>query len=243
MTETEDVLINAPMRPGFERVLTTEALELVAKLHRQFEPRRQELLAKRVARAKRLDAGERPDFLAETKHVREGNWTIAPLPADLQCRRVEITGPVERKMVINALNSGADAYMTDFEDSNTPNWDNQITGQINLMQAIRRNISLQQGAKKLYAERQGCSPDRASARLAPRREARAGRWPARVRRHFRLRALHVSQREGADRARQLARTFTCRSWSRTSRRDSGTTSSSPRKRNSAFRKERSRRRC
>ena len=110
-------------------------------------------MAKRVERAKRLDAGERPNFLAETKHVREGNWTIAPLPADLQCRRVEITGPVERKMVINALNSGADAYMADFEDSNTPNWDNQITGQINLMQAIRRNISLQQGAQELFAER------------------------------------------------------------------------------------------
>ena len=147
MIETEDVSIDAPMRPGFERVLTTEALELVAKLHRQFESRRQELLAKRVARAKRLDAGERPNFLAETQHVREGNWTIAPLPADLQCRRVEITGPVERKMIINALNSGADAYMADFEDSHTPNWDNQITGQINLMQAIRRNISLQQGDK------------------------------------------------------------------------------------------------
>jgi len=147
MIETEDVSIDAPMRPGFERVLTTEALELVAKLHRQFESRRQELLAKRVARATRLDAGERPNFLAETKHVREGNWTIAPLPADLQCRRVEITGPVERKMIINALNSGADAYMADFEDSHTPNWDNQITGQINLMQAIRRNISLQQGDK------------------------------------------------------------------------------------------------
>ena len=147
MIETEDVSIDAAMRPGFERVLTTEALELVAKLHRQFESRRQELLAKRVARAKRLDAGDRPNFLAETQHVREGNWTIAPLPADLQCRRVEITGPVERKMIINALNSGADAYMADFEDSHTPNWDNQITGQINLMQAIRRNISLQQGDK------------------------------------------------------------------------------------------------
>ena len=150
MTETEDVLINAPMRPGFERVLTSEALDLVAKLHRQFEARRQELLAKRVERVKQLDAGERPDFLAETSHIRESKWTIAPLPADLECRRVEITGPVDRKMVINALNSGADAYMTDFEDSNTPNWDNQITGHINLMQAIRRNISLQQGAK-IYA--------------------------------------------------------------------------------------------
>ncbi len=147
MTKGEGVSINAPMQPGFDRILTAEALALVAKLHRQFEPRRQELLAKRVERAKRLDAGERPDFLAETKHIREGKWTIAPLPADLECRRVEITGPVDRKMVINALNSGADAYMTDFEDSNTPNWDNQITGHINLMQAIRRNITLQQGAK------------------------------------------------------------------------------------------------
>ncbi len=147
MTETEDISITAPMRPGFERVLTSEALELVAQLHRQFEPRRQELLAKRAERARRLDGGERPHFLAETRHVRQGAWTIAPLPADLQCRRVEITGPVERKMVINALNSGADAYMTDFEDSNSPNWDNQITGQINLMQAIRRDISLQQGGK------------------------------------------------------------------------------------------------
>ena len=147
MTKGEGVFVNAPMQPGFDAILTTDALALVAKLHRQFEPRRLKLLAKRVERAKRLDAGERPDFLAETKHVREGNWTIAPLPADLQCRRVEITGPVERKMVINALNSGADAYMTDFEDSNAPNWDNQITGHINLMQAIRRSISMQQGAK------------------------------------------------------------------------------------------------
>ena len=147
MTRGEGVSINAPMHAGYERILTSEALALIAKLHRQFEPRRRELLAKRAERAKRLDAGERPDFLAETKHVREGNWTIAPLPADLQCRRVEITGPVERKMVINALNSGADAYMTDFEDSNTPNWSNQITGQINLIDAIRRKISLQQDGK------------------------------------------------------------------------------------------------
>ncbi|MBA3252806.1 MAG: malate synthase A, partial [Burkholderiaceae bacterium] len=147
MTKGEGVSINAPMQPGFDRILSAEALALVAKLHRQFEVRRQELLAKRVERAQRLDAGERPDFLAETKHVREGAWTIAPLPADLQRRRVEITGPVERKMVINALNSGADAYMTDFEDSHSPNWDNQITGQINLMDAIRRKISLQQGGK------------------------------------------------------------------------------------------------
>ena len=147
MTKGEGVSINAPMQPGFDRILTAEALALVAKLHRQFEPRRQELLAMRAVRSKRLDAGERPDFPAETKHIRDADWKIAPLPADLECRRVEITGPVERKMVINALNSGADAYMTDFEDSNTPNWENQISGHINLIEAIRRNISLQQGAK------------------------------------------------------------------------------------------------
>ena len=152
MTESAGVSINAPMQPGFEHVLSTEALALVAKLHRAFEPRRQELLAKRAARAKRLDAGERPDFLADTKHVREGNWTIAPLPADLQCRRVEITGPVERKMVINALNSGADSYMTDFEDSNAPNWDNQITGQLNSDASYSTHHLVAAGRKDVCAE-------------------------------------------------------------------------------------------
>jgi malate synthase len=143
----QGVQITAPVKPEYERVLVPEALALVAKLHRAFETRRRELLAARVDRAKRLDAGERPDFLAQTRNVRESDWTIAPVPADLQRRRVEITGPVERKMIINALNSGADAYMTDFEDSNSPNWDNQITGQVNLIDAIRRAISLEQGGK------------------------------------------------------------------------------------------------
>ena len=133
--------INAPILPGFETILTPEALALVAKLHRAFEPRRKELLAARVERAKRLDAGERPDFLAETKHIRDGDWKIAPLPKALECRRVEITGPVEAKMVINAFNSGADSYMTDFEDSNSPKWANQIQGQINLYKAIRRTLA------------------------------------------------------------------------------------------------------
>ena len=139
--------INAPMRPGFEAVLSLPALELVAKLHRAFEPRRQQLLAARVERSKRLDAGERPDFLAETKAIREGDWKVAPVPSALQCRRVEITGPVEAKMVINAFNSGADSYMTDFEDSNSPLWTNQIQGQINLSQAIRRTLTLESNGK------------------------------------------------------------------------------------------------
>ena len=139
--------ITAEIKAGYEQILTPEALALVAKLTRAFEPRRQQLLAARVERAKRLDAGERPDFLPETAHIRAGDWTIAPIPKALECRRVEITGPVERKMVINAFNSGADSYMTDFEDSNTPNWDNQITGQINMRDAVRRTISLEQNGK------------------------------------------------------------------------------------------------
>ncbi len=147
LTLPQGMQINAPLLPGFETVLTLPALELVAKLHRAFEPRRQELLAARVERAKRLDAGERPDFLAETKHIREGDWKVAPIPSALQCRRVEITGPVDAKMVINALNSGADSYMTDFEDSNSPLWANQIQGQINLGQAIRRTLRLEQNGK------------------------------------------------------------------------------------------------
>jgi len=141
------VTLTAPLQPGFDRILTPQALAFVAKLHRAFEPRRQQLLAARAARTKRLDAGEKPDFLPETRAVREGDWTIAPLPTALQRRRVEITGPVDRKMIINAFNSGADSYMADFEDANTPNWDNQIQGQINLFEAIRRTIRLETGGK------------------------------------------------------------------------------------------------
>jgi malate synthase len=144
----QGVQVNAPITPEFAQILTPEALALAARLHREFGPRRQELLARRVERQKELDAGRRPDFLAETRHIRDGNWSIAPLPKDLECRRVEITGPVERKMIINALNSGADAYMTDFEDSNSPNWFNQIQGQINVRDAIRRKISFEQGGKQ-----------------------------------------------------------------------------------------------
>ena len=143
----QGVQINAPILPGFETILTAPALELVAKLHRAFEPRRQELLAARAERAKKLDAGEKLDFLAETKHIRDGDWKIAPIPKALQLRRVEITGPVDAKMVINAFNSGADSYMTDFEDANSPSWENQVQGQINLVKAIRRELTLEQKGK------------------------------------------------------------------------------------------------
>lgn len=143
----QGVQINAPILPGFETILTVPALELVAKLHRAFEARRHELLGARAERAKKLDAGEKLDFLAETKHIRDGNWKIAPIPKPLQLRRVEITGPVDAKMVINAFNSGADSYMTDFEDSNSPSWANQIQGQVNLVKAIRRELTLEQKGK------------------------------------------------------------------------------------------------
>ncbi|MDB5814405.1 MAG: malate synthase [Rhodocyclales bacterium] len=128
------------------RVLTPDTLALVAKLHRAFEPDRQALLSERLQRQEVLDSGRLPSFLSEAAS-REASWKIAPLPQALHCRRVEITGPVERKMIINALNSGADSYMADFEDSNTPNWVNQIHGQINLMDAVRGTISLEQNGK------------------------------------------------------------------------------------------------
>ena len=110
-------------------VLTPEALEFVLALHEKFDARRKELLEARQARQKCLDEGEKLDFLSETKDIREGDWTIAPLPADLQDRRVEITGPVDRKMVINALNSGAKMFMACFEDASAPTWENMIGGQ------------------------------------------------------------------------------------------------------------------
>ena len=124
-----------------DEILTPEALNFIVDLERRFGPRRRELLAARVERQKKFDAGARPDFLPETAEIRKANWTVAPLPADLLDRRVEITGPVDRKMVINALNSGASVYMADFEDANTPTWSNLIEGHLNLRDAVRRTIT------------------------------------------------------------------------------------------------------
>src|SRR5205085_3114838 len=118
-----------------------EAVAFAARLQRAFGARRSELLARRATRQQEFDAGKLPDFLAETRSVREANWRVAPIPADIQDRRVEITGPVDRKMIINALNSGAKVFMADFEDSTTPTWTNLIDGQINLRDAVRRTIT------------------------------------------------------------------------------------------------------
>jgi malate synthase len=140
------VEINAPEHVGWEKVLTPEALRFVVGLQRAFNARRVELLAARVERQTRLDAGQKPDFLASTREIREKDWRVAAIPADLVDRRVEITGPVERKMIINALNSGAKVFMADFEDSNTPTWANQIDGQINLADAVRGTITYSDAA-------------------------------------------------------------------------------------------------
>jgi malate synthase len=124
----------------FASILTNEALSFVGDLVKQFAARRDELLARRVERQKQLDAGVMPDFLPETAHIRQGHWQVGPTPADLQDRRVEITGPVERKMVINALNSGAKVFMADFEDAQSPTWEGLMEGQINLIDAVKRTI-------------------------------------------------------------------------------------------------------
>jgi len=129
------------MTPVYEEILTLQALAFVAKLARKFEGRRRELLAARRVRQAEFHAGKLPDFLPDTRVVRESDWTVAPVPRDLQDRRVEITGPTDRKMVINALNSGASVFMADFEDANAPTWDNMIAGQINLRDAVSRTIS------------------------------------------------------------------------------------------------------
>jgi malate synthase len=135
----------------FDRILTTQAVEFVAHLARMFERRRRELMKARAARQSELDHGKQLDFLPATSGIRASEWSVAPVPADLQDRRVEITGPAERKMIINALNSGASAFMADFEDSSTPTWDNMIHGQINLRDAVHRTISFTTSEGRRYA--------------------------------------------------------------------------------------------
>ena len=143
-----DIDVRGEVRPEWDAILSDEALGFVALLHKEFNDRRLELLAAREERKARLDAGELPDFLPETQEIRESEWTVAPIPDDLRDRRVEITGPVDRKMIINALNSGANVFMADFEDANSPTWENCIQGQLNLIDAVRRTISLDTGAKQ-----------------------------------------------------------------------------------------------
>jgi malate synthase len=145
------ITIHGTMTPEFEQILTPEAMDFIALLARTFEPQRQALLLKRVQRQAELDAGKMPDFLAETESIRnDSSWRIAPIPAELEDRRVEITGPVDRKMIINALNSGARVFLADFEDAHSPTWVGTIQGQINLYDAIRRTIAFTSSEGKKY---------------------------------------------------------------------------------------------
>jgi malate synthase len=148
--EPEGIVIHGPMTPEYAEILTDDALSFLAQLHRSFDARRRDLLAARAVRQKEIDRGTLPDFLPETRAIREADWRVAPVPADLQDRRVEITGPTDRKMVINALNSGANVFMADFEDSSTPTWDNLIQGQLNMRDAVRGTISFVSPEGKSY---------------------------------------------------------------------------------------------
>jgi malate synthase len=148
-TETSSgVEVRGPVEGRAAEILTPEALAFVAELERRFGGDRERLLAARVERQGELDAGKLPDFLEETRELRESDWQVAPVPAELQDRRVEITGPVDRKMVINALNSGARVFMADFEDANSPTWQNNLEGQVNLVDANAGTISLDTGEKR-----------------------------------------------------------------------------------------------
>ena len=150
-TLPDGIEIRGVVNDEFGRSLSPDALRFIIKLQREFNPTREKLLARRVERQKEIDAGTMPDFLASTKHIRDGDWKVAPVPADLQDRRTEITGPVDRKMIINALNSGAKVFMADFEDANSPTWNNNLNGQINLRDAVHRTIDFVSPEGKKYA--------------------------------------------------------------------------------------------
>ncbi|HYW86245.1 MAG TPA: malate synthase A, partial [Chloroflexota bacterium] len=148
---TAGVELRGPAVARSEEVLTPAALEFVARLQREFSSTREKLLQARAERQQRFDAGELPDFLSDTRHIREADWRVAAVTTpDLQKRWVELTGPTERKMLINALNSGADVYMADFEDANTPTWQNMIEGQVNLIDALERTISFENPDGRTY---------------------------------------------------------------------------------------------
>jgi malate synthase len=150
LADRQRLTLTLPTPAGTEAILADEALDFIADLAARFEPERQRLLQARSDRQQRLNAGELPDFLPETSAIRAGDWKVAPIPPDLLDRRVEITGPVDRKMVINALNSGAKMFMADFEDSSAPTWDTLLNGQLNLHDAVRRQIDFVSPEGKSY---------------------------------------------------------------------------------------------
>lgn len=176
--QVDGVVVKGRMSDAYEQILTPEALRFLGLLARTFEARRQELMARRHVRQHELDKGHKPDFLEKTRWIRESPWTVAPIPADLQDRRVEITGPVDRKMIINALNAGANVFMADFEDANSPTWDNNLQGQLNLRDAVEGTISFVNPDGKRYQ----LNPQTATLMVRPRG------W------HLREKHLHVDHR-------------------------------------------------
>ena len=226
-------------------ILTDEALAFLADLHRRFNARRLELLARRMERQKLFDAGQLPHFLTETKAVRDGDWKVAPIPADLLDRRVEITGPVDRKMIVNALNSGAKVFMADFEDASSPMWANMIEGQANLKDrwagtldftdpSTGKDYSIKSNPAALMVRPRGWHlPERHVT--VDGREISGGA--------VRLRPLCLSLRQDADGPGRRRPPSICRRWKAISRRASGTRFSRTRNRRSAFRTARSRRPC
>src|SRR4051794_24137976 len=149
-TQTTGIEVVGGLKAQYDGILTNEALKFIEDLEKRFGARRMELLQYREKRQEEMNNGHLPDFLPETKHIRNGDWAIAPLPRDLQDRRIEITGPTDRKMVINALNSGAKIFMADCEDATSPTWENIVEGQINLRDAVNRTISYENQNGKRY---------------------------------------------------------------------------------------------
>ena len=219
--------MEGPGSPAAERVLTPEALEFVAELQRRVGTERADLLQRRARRQQDFAKGVQPGFLEPTRSIRETAWEVAPAPPDLDDRRVEITGPVERKMMINALNSGASVFMADFEDSLSPTWENVVEGQANLIDAVRRDLAFTSPDGKEYQ----LNDRLATLMVRPRGWHLVERHllvddAAGLRQPVRLRPLLLPQRRGAAAAAAPAPTSTCRSWRATSRRGSGTRSSS-----------------
>ena len=206
-------------RPGPD----SEAADFVADLHRRFDARRRELLAARADARPASTPASAPSSCRRPLDIRTGDWTVPEAPKPLADRRVEITGPVERKMMINALNSGAQVFMADFEDANSPTWDNVIAGQVNLQDAVRGTIEAGHPGQDLPAGRRDRHPGRPPPGLAPAGEALPGRRRAHVGQPVRLRAVRVPQRAGEPVPRLRPRTSTCPSWRATSRPASGTT--------------------
>ena len=229
------VSVTAEVHEHAAHVFSDEALEFVADLHREFNPRRLELLDLRSQRVARIPTSFGLDFLPETKQVRDGDWRVAPASAGLIDRRVEITGPTDRKMMINALNSGAKVFMADLEDANSPTWHNVIEGQVNLYDAVRRQIRFEQADGKIYElDADHRDPRCPPARLAPGRAPHPGRWRTSFGVAGRFRPdLFQQCGRAADRAGSV-RISTCRSWKATSKPGSGTMSSSGRRTGSAF---------